>query len=438
MFKSDHQDSSEPIKQQNQVEFKLASNDDDDNNLTSSNTSDLNQVMNCEPLMAVAAFHHHHQSDDDLSSLNLNFLFDSDPTTETYTRIVYNNSDDSCLQTPCCGGGGADGFVSIDKKDGSDHNENDIHQQQLVKQDFCIREILSTEENFVDALNTIMSDFLVPLSSVVEEKNRKYVFIDLQQLVELHTRLRDELRRACAVEQAERSMKIFQAFQVQSRLHLVNHTIYCKLLMTISILKIKIKVDLMKEYAVYFSSIDDSLAKCIALTHHQHTLLSLFFDVLPIQDHFKLHEQFRHKLDECRKKSKLGAFKLTELLIMPNQHILRYHLMFDELLKRTSLSSSSQINLIETTKASLKEIGNYLNQCYNDKKNMSLIEKISKHAIHHNHHMSDSNEQHDRKISSSSSNASLNSNNSLNLNLMDYGHYINVNKGIFFNFHEFQ
>ena len=42
------------------------------------------------------------------------------------------------------------------------------HQHQPLKRDFVIREILNTEENFLDGLNTLNNDFLAPLSKILK------------------------------------------------------------------------------------------------------------------------------------------------------------------------------------------------------------------------------------------------------------------------------
>lgn len=162
----------------------------------------------------------------------------------------------------------------------------------------------------------------------------------------------------------------------------------------------------MKEYAEYFSSIDRSLAKVDSLT--QPSSSSLGGDMQKQQ----YQNEFVRKLDECRKRSKQGSYKLTDLLRLPYQRILKYHLLFGELLKQTDVEHSAK-DLIEQTKASMSEVGNYLNECQRDKENLSLIEQLSKHLILNN----SGGGGNDAKSPLYSS--------SLNINLFkDYGHYI--------------
>lgn len=73
------------------------------------------------------------------------------------------------------------------------------HQQQHqpLKRDFVMREILNTEENFLDGLNTLMNDFLTPLSKVLNEVDRQIIFANIDKLIDLHKALYLDLYNAC-------------------------------------------------------------------------------------------------------------------------------------------------------------------------------------------------------------------------------------------------
>lgn len=111
---------------------------------------------------------------------------------------------------------------------------------QPLKRDFVIREILNTEENFLDGLNTLSSDFLVPLSRILNEQDRKLICINIDKLIKLHKSLYDQLFNACKGGQG-RTQRICNVFE-------------------------NFKLELMKEYAEYFSTIDRSIAKCDSLS----------------------------------------------------------------------------------------------------------------------------------------------------------------------------
>lgn len=276
-------------------------------------------------------------------------------------------------------------------------NDNNVYQtivsassqHQPMKRDFVMREILNTEENFLDGLNTLMIDFLLPLTKVLNELDKSVIFTNIEQLIKVHKSLYNDLINACKGG-AGRTQRICNVFEM-------------------------LKVELMKEYAEYFSTIDRSIAKCDSLT--QVSLNS-------VGDHAKQQYliEFRAKLDECRKNSKRGNFKLTDLLRLPYQRILKYHLLFNELLKQTDIEHSAK-DVIKRTKDSMSELGNYLNECQRDKENLSCIEQLLKHLVINNNESS---------LISSSNRLSSQSNqysSPLGLNLLkDYGHYIKDDK----------
>ncbi|RMZ96826.1 guanine nucleotide exchange factor VAV2 isoform X6 [Brachionus plicatilis] len=164
----------------------------------------------------------------------------------------------------------------------------------------------------------------------------------------------------------------------------------------------------MKEYAEYFSSIDRARARVDSLMQ-----VSLSNNS---SEHTKelYIRQFRSKLEECSSKSKFGKYKLTDLMGLPYQRVLKYHLLFSELLKQTDVDHRAK-DVIKKTKDSMCELGNYLNECQRDKENLSKIEFLIKFLLINNN-------------SSETARSSLYST-SFNLNLLkDYGHYIKDDK----------
>lgn len=67
------------------------------------------------------------------------------------------------------------------------------HHHHPLKRDFVIREILNTEENFINGLNTLMNDFLLPLSKILNESDKKILCINIESLISLHQTLYDDL-----------------------------------------------------------------------------------------------------------------------------------------------------------------------------------------------------------------------------------------------------
>jgi hypothetical protein len=67
----------------------------------------------------------------------------------------------------------------------------------LEKRDYCLKELLETERNYVDALHMIQSYFMRPLKSCMRPDDRSVVFGQVGQLADLHRTFLDELTEAC-------------------------------------------------------------------------------------------------------------------------------------------------------------------------------------------------------------------------------------------------
>lgn len=75
-------------------------------------------------------------------------------------------------------------------------NNTNAHHQPL-KRDFVMKEILNTEKNFLDGLNILMNDFLMPLGYILNEQDKNIIFTNMNGLIELHTNLYNDLYNAC-------------------------------------------------------------------------------------------------------------------------------------------------------------------------------------------------------------------------------------------------
>jgi hypothetical protein len=172
-------------------------------------------------------------------------------------------------------------------------------------------------------------------------------------------------------------------------------------------------------------------AKQIVITKFIRLKLKVSLSQIGDQSKQQYLVDFRLKLEECRKLSKRGNFKLTDLLRLPYQRVLKYHLLFSELLKQTDVEHSAK-DLIKQTRDSMCELGNYLNECQRDKENLSNIEQLLKHLLITNNtysgDQSNSGSNMPNRSSFGGSSSSFYSN-GLNLNLLkDFGRYIKDDK----------
>ena len=138
----------------------------------------------------------------------------------------------------------------------------------------------------------------MPLAKVLNDKDRKTICINVAGLVELHSRLYADLVSACKGGPG-RTQRICSVFE--------SH-----------------KLAMMREYAEYFASIDTSLEKCQSIEWSSSSSSSSSSQSPcgtqpspgassappPTPNGDKYLAELRAKLDECRKQSKRGNFKV--------------------------------------------------------------------------------------------------------------------------------
>ena len=224
----------------------------------------------------------------------------------------------------------------------ADYETGGINNGTSVKmsnRDLVIREIYESEKHFVEKLYMIINDFMKPLSSVLSESDRKIIFINFDLLIEIHFQLLEKLREAISGGhgRTSRICSVYDSF----RLYIMNG------------------------YVDYFGGIQKSLLKLKNLNLNS--------------------VEFKNKLSECRKKSELGIFEIADLIRLPYQRVLKYHLLFAELNKNTSENHFAKRD-IDHTHSGMLEVAHYLDHAQRDQEIIYQIEDIDNHLEELNSH----------------------------------------------------
>ena len=165
---------------------------------------------------------------------------------------------------------------------------------------------------------------------VLNPVDKNIVFINFETLKDLHSHLLEKLHKAIigGLGRTSRVCAVYDSFKQQ----------------------------MMKGYVDYFGRIQKSIAKVKTLS-------------------VKCIE-FQNKLTECRKKSELGVFELPDLIRIPYQRVLKYHLLFIELLNNTQQTHPA-IKNVKQTYENMMEVAYYLNQSQHDQEILDHIDEIS-------------------------------------------------------------
>ncbi|XP_026158465.1 proto-oncogene vav [Mastacembelus armatus] len=196
-------------------------------------------------------------------------------------------------------------------------------QQKIDKRECCLQEIKQTEEKYSDTLQSILQHFMKPLERFLLVQDIESIFINIKELADTHRNLLEDVRS---------SIKTFGA----KNLYVVFLNYKERLLL----------------YGSYCSQVE-------AATKHLDKLSNM-------------REDIRMKLEECSKRANSGRFSLRDLLMVPMQRVLKYHLLLQELVKHTT--DPAEKENLRTALDAMRDLA----QCVNEvKRDNEILKQIT-------------------------------------------------------------
>ncbi|XP_049336834.1 guanine nucleotide exchange factor VAV3 isoform X1 [Astyanax mexicanus] len=191
----------------------------------------------------------------------------------------------------------------------------------------CLAEIRQTEEKYTETLESIEKFFMRPLEQFLTAVEIDRVFVNIPDLVKVHKSLLQDVQNSIGHQSA-------------SNLHLIFIDYKERLLL----------------YGKYCSQVETAIA-CL-------------------DDICKDKEDVRQKLEVCSKRANNGKFTLRDLLVVPMQRVLKYHLLLQELVKHTS-DATEKSNLRQALDA-MKDLAQYVNEVKRDNETLREIDQYQK------------------------------------------------------------
>ncbi|XP_077504211.1 proto-oncogene vav-like isoform X2 [Amblyomma americanum] len=196
----------------------------------------------------------------------------------------------------------------------------------LEKRDYCIKELIETEKNYIEALNMITRDFMRPLKDVLTPEENEIIFKHIKELADTHTGFHADLHKACISSQ---HLKISDCF-----------------------LRWKDKFIVYGDY-------------CSNLPKAQEQIDELC----------SKKQLVNQSVLNCQQKANDGKFKLRDLLSVPMQRVLKYHLLLKELMKNTAETHEDYHGLEKALQAML-DLAHYINEVKRDNETLQIIADI--------------------------------------------------------------
>ena len=195
--------------------------------------------------------------------------------------------------------------------------------QPKEKRDFILKELLETESNYVEVLNMLRKHFIRPIVSI-KEADKKIIFMNIKELGESHGGFHKEILDAVTGKSRKRVGEVFLEYKER-----------------------------FLKYGEY----------CAHLTRATHLLEALT----------SKEEQVREEVARCEQTA--GKFKLTDLLTVPMQRILKYHLLLQNLLQQT-LPSHEEHHSIQQAYEAMLDVSEFVNEVKRDSEQLEAIKKI--------------------------------------------------------------
>ncbi|XP_071765488.1 proto-oncogene vav isoform X2 [Centroberyx gerrardi] len=222
-------------------------------------------------------------------------------------------------------------FVEDEENEGDEIYEDlmrtDEHPETqktgVDKRECCLQEIRQTEEKYSDTLESILQHFMRPLQKFLQPQDIESIFINTQDLAETHRTFLEKIRSSILNYGAENLYQVFLSYKERLLL-----------------------------YGRYCSQVETA-------TKHLDKISTMREDV-------------RMKLEECSKRANSGRFSLRDLLMVPMQRVLKYHLLLQELMKHTT--DPTEKENLRTALDAMRDLA----QCVNEvKRDNEIIRQIT-------------------------------------------------------------
>ncbi|XP_037644511.1 guanine nucleotide exchange factor VAV3-like isoform X2 [Sebastes umbrosus] len=200
-------------------------------------------------------------------------------------------------------------------------------QAEVDVRSCCLTEIKQTEEKYTETLESIEKYFLNPLRNFFSAAEIDKVFVNIPDLVKVHKSLMVDVQDSILNKNALDLYQIFISYKERLLI-----------------------------YGIYCSRVEIAIA-----------VLDLIC---------KEKEDVRLKLEECSKRANNGKFTLRDLLVVPMQRVLKYHLLLQELVKHTH-DAADKSNLKIALDA-MKDLAQFVNEVKRDNETLREIDQYQR------------------------------------------------------------
>ncbi|XP_051732770.1 guanine nucleotide exchange factor VAV2 isoform X7 [Ctenopharyngodon idella] len=192
------------------------------------------------------------------------------------------------------------------------------------KRNCCLVEIQETEAKYYKTLEDIEKNYMIPLKQVLLPQEMEAIFVNLEDIIKVHF----ALLRAIDLTMVSGGSGLGKTF-----------------------LDFKERLLIYGQYCSHMENAQKTLDELIAT-----------------------REDVKCKVEECTMKVQEGKFKLQDLLVVPMQRVLKYHLLLKELVSH-SMDRPERQQLKEALEA-MQDLAMYINEVKRDNETLKKISEF--------------------------------------------------------------
>ncbi|KAL0109464.1 hypothetical protein PUN28_014493 [Cardiocondyla obscurior] len=197
------------------------------------------------------------------------------------------------------------------------------------KRDYVIQELVETERNYTEVLSSLLRHFARPLSSLLRPEDSARIFFGMKELSEIHVGFHSQLRKA------RNGAALAQVF-----------------------------LDWREKFLIYGDY-------CANLTLAQNTL----------QEACSRNELVNQEVIRCQQEANNGKFKLRDILSVPMQRVLKYHLLLEKLVEETPREWIEDCRALTKAREVMVDVAQYINEVKRDSDTLDIIKDIQASII---------------------------------------------------------
>ncbi|KAG7459206.1 guanine nucleotide exchange factor VAV2 isoform X3 [Solea senegalensis] len=192
------------------------------------------------------------------------------------------------------------------------------------KRNCCLVEIQETEAKYYKTLEDVEKNYMIPLRLVLNPQDMDAIFVNLEDVIRVHF----ALLRAIDLNMVTGGSGLGKIF-----------------------LDFKERLLIYGQYCSHMENAQKTLDELIAT-----------------------RDDVRIKVEECTLKVQEGKFKLQDLLVVPMQRVLKYHLLLKELLSHSTDRPERQ--QLKEALAAMQDLAMYINEVKRDNETLKKISEF--------------------------------------------------------------